>query len=413
MTVIDRTGPRHGESGIGEAEVPGPGSPALSRLVEAIAAGAEARDRGEGRAGEAIDLLRAARLGAFRLPRQDGGGGASLTDLFELVLDLAEADSNIPHILRNHFAFVEKALRTADNPKYARWLGHVRDGRIIGLGVSELGIQNIGLNDGDTRLEPSGTGYVLNGRKYYSTGNFYSDFILVNARTPDGRTASAFVPTSSEGVTVDDDWDGIGQRLTASGTTVLSRVPVARDDVLFGADEDVRLPFRATFAQLYLTAIVAGILRAVVADAAALVAGRERNYYHAVAARPADDPLLQQVVGRLSSAAYVAEAAVLRAVDALDAAFRSAVAGPPDQALFVEAALRTAKSKVMVDELALDAATRLFEVGGASAIRAGNRLDRHWRNIRTLSSHNPNAYKARAIGDHAVNGTPLPTAAFF
>ncbi len=388
-----------------------PGSARLRDLVRTIAEGAEARDRGHASARDVIDLVRASRLGAFRLPREEGGG-ASLTELFALIIDLGEADSNIPHILRNHFAFVEKALRTRHNPKYARWLGHVRNGHIFGLGASELGIQKIGDGDAATRLDPKGDAFVLNGRKYYSTGNFYSDFIAVHAKTAAGEAVVAIVPTSSEGVNVSDDWDGIGQRLTASGTTILDDVHVDSENVLSATDE-VTLPSQATFPQLYLTTIITGILRSVVSDAAALVKRRDRNYYHAVAERPAEDPLLQQTVGRLASIAYVAEAAVLRAAEALDKAFQSAIDGRIDADLFQEAALRTAKSKVVVDELALNAATQLFDVGGASAAKQSARLDRHWRNIRTISSHNPVSYKARALGDYTINGTPLPGASFF
>jgi len=396
-----------------DAKAVKPGSPELRNLIDAIAAGAEARDRGESNTHDAIALTRAAKLGLYRLPVSQGGGGASLPQLYELVLDLAEADSNIPHILRNHFAFVEKALRNPASPRYARWLGFAREGQLAGLGASELGTQKVGDGDGLTRLEPHGDGYVLNGTKYYSTGNLYSDFILVNAKTPDDKFVSARVSVRQEGVNVADDWDGIGQRLTASGTTVYSNVAVSREDVLVIADEDINLPFQATFAQLYLTTIIAGILRSVVKDAVALVQRRERNYYHAVAAKPADDPLLQQTIGKLASAAYVAEAAVLRAADALGAAHESAISGQPDEALFLEAAQRAAKSKVIVDELALKAATQLFDAGGASAAKQSQRLDRHWRNIRTIASHNPVSYKARALGDYLVNETPLPHAAFF
>lgn len=396
-----------------EHGIPTPGSPALQELVETIAAGTAAREAGNASTRDAIDLARQARLGAVRLPPSLGGSGLTLRDLFEIVIDLAEADPNIPHILRNHYAFVERALRVPDNPRYRRWLGYVREGRIIGLGASELGTQNIGVGNGETRAEPAGDGYVLNGRKYYSTGNFYSDFILVNASTPDGRPVAALVPTHAAGVDVDDDWDGIGQRLTASGTTILTNVAVSRNDVLFIEDEDVRVPHQSTLPQLYLTAIIAGILRSVVKDASAVLNRRDRNYYHAVTSRPADDPLLQLTVGRLASAAFVAEAAVLRAAEALDRAAQSAIGGKPDQELFLEAALRTAKSKVVIDEIALNAANQLFEVGGASAAKQSQRLDRHWRNIRTISSHNPISYKARAIGDHIVNGTPLPSASFF
>ncbi|TDR04887.1 acyl-CoA dehydrogenase [Paraburkholderia silvatlantica] len=388
------------------------GSAALRELVAAIAAGTAARERGEADAREAIKLVRAARLGLFRVPTSEGGAGATLPQLFELVLDLAEADSNIPHILRNHFAFVEKALRACHLPQYQRWTALVRDGGLFGLGASELGTQNIGDGDGNTWLEPAGNGYRLSGVKYYSTGNLYFDHIIVNAKAPDGRFAGVRVAVRQPGVDVRDDWDGIGQRQTASGTTVFTDVEVAAGDVLVLAD-DVKLSHQATFAQLYLTTIIAGVLRRVAKDAVELVQRRERNYYHAVAPRPVDDPLLQETVGELQSAAFVAEAAVLNAAAVLGDAFDSAIAGRPDEGLFVEAALRSAKAKVVIDPLALQGATKLFDVGGASAARQVAQLDRHWRNIRTIASHNPGLYKARVVGNHALNGVPLPTAAFF
>ncbi|WP_366268885.1 acyl-CoA dehydrogenase family protein [Rhodobacter sp. 24-YEA-8] len=292
--------------------------------------------------------------------------------------------------------------------RYRRWLELVERGDLLGTGASELGVHGIGGPSFNTTLTPEGDGFVLNGEKYYSTGNLYTDHILVSAVTLDGQFATALVPVRDPGVVIAEDWDGIGQRQTASGTTVFTNVRIAAQDVVFLEGEDRRAPVEATFPQLYLSAIIAGILRAVVRDAAELVLGRGRNYYHAVAARPAEDPLLQEIIGRLASTAYVAEASVLRAAEALAEAQASAEAG-----LFREASLRAAKAKVVVDGLALEAATRLFDVGGASAATQRARLDRHWRNIRTISSHNPVAYKARALGDLILNNTPLPSAAFF
>jgi alkylation response protein AidB-like acyl-CoA dehydrogenase len=389
-----------------------PGSNELRELIDDIAAGSEARDRGTADTRDAIERIRAAGLGRFRLPVSQGGAGASLPQVYELVLALAAADSNIPHILRNHFAFVEKALRASHLPHYARWLERVRAGELFGLGASEIGTQQVGDGDGNTRLVAHGNGFRLTGKKYYSTGNLYFDHIMVNAKTPEGRFVAARVGTRQPGVDVQDDWDGIGQRHTASGTTVFTDVEVEAHDVL-PLDEDVRIPHQATFAQLWLTAIIAGIVRRIAADATQLLSERTRNYYHASAPRPADDPLMQQVIGELQSAAFVSESAILRAAVTLGDAFDSSLAGEPNEALYVEAALQAAKSKVAIDDIALRAATHLFNAGGASAARQSARLDRHWRNIRTLASHNPVAYKARAIGDHVVNGAPLPRAAFF
>jgi alkylation response protein AidB-like acyl-CoA dehydrogenase len=276
-----------------------------------------------------------------------------------------------------------------------------------------LGTPHVGDGNNETELAPDGDAFRLSGIKYYSTGNAYIDFIAVNATTTEGQKVVVIVPTKREGVNTDDDWDGIGQRFTASGTTIFDNVRIEPEEVILSSVDDRLLLHEATFPQLYLTAIIAGILRAIVRDAAALIHSRDRNYYHATAARPADDPLLQQIVGRLAGVAHVAEAAVLNAAEALGRVHDAAIAGNYDPALNEEAALRVAKTKIVIDELALDAATKLFDVGGASSVKRARDLDRHWRNIRTLSSHNPLAYKARAIGLNALDGTPLPTGAFF
>jgi alkylation response protein AidB-like acyl-CoA dehydrogenase len=164
---------------------------------------------------------------------------------------------------------------------------------------------------------------------------------------------------------------------------------------------------------LILTAIIAGILRNVVSDAIRLVRGRGRTYAHAAGDTPAADPLLQQVVGQLASQALACEALVLAAAEAQEAAFNRAAAGTADFDLAHRGSLLAAQAKVVVDELASRAAAQLFDVGGSSAIKQSADLDRHWRNIRTLASHNPVLYKARAIGDYLINGTSLPSNGFF
>jgi alkylation response protein AidB-like acyl-CoA dehydrogenase len=62
------------------------------------------------------------------------------------------------------------------------------------------------------------------------------------------------------------------------------------------------------------------------------------------------------------------------------------------------------KVQIVVADLVLRSATRLFDALGASAVRFDNALDRHWRNARVILSHNPLVYRARIVGDHLVNG---------
>jgi alkylation response protein AidB-like acyl-CoA dehydrogenase len=90
-----------------------------------------------------------------------------------------------------------------------------------------------------------------------------------------------------------------------------------------------------------------------------------------------------------------------------------AIEGPQEDQARLQTALAAAKAKSVVDELAIRAGSMLFDVGGASATKQGANLDRHWRNIRTLASHNPAIYKTRAIGDYEINDTLPPPSGFF
>jgi alkylation response protein AidB-like acyl-CoA dehydrogenase len=379
-------------------------------LLERIAAGAAERER-ERRAPHAeVQLLREAGVGALRVPADEGGAGASLPALFEVVMDLSHADTNIGHLLRAHFGAVEDILLWPDGAGRRTWIERIVAGAIIGVGNNEL----VALHAGDLRktttLTPDGDGWILQGTKFYSTGTLYSDWSFVTAVTPEGTPAFAFVPTDREGVTVEDDWDGFGQRLTASGTTRFDGVRVHADEVMLPpADAGGPRWHLGPFYQHYLNAVVAGNLRSVLDDAIALVAGRTRSFTHGSADLPREDPVLLEVVGEISANVAAAEA-LIRETAGVIARIGEA---PGDDDVIHEAALRASQAQVAVDALGLSSADLLFEVGGASATRQGADLDRHWRNIRTIASHNPARFKNRAIGDLLVNGARLPDNTYF
>lgn len=263
----------------------------LEQLISAIAKDAEVRRKSgsEARPFYAMELIKKSRLGALRLPVELGGSGASIRDLFYVVIRLAEADPDVAHSLRFHYYQVEEFLQSPASKERDKWLKRVAEGDLIGNAYTELSSNNVGNSVYETTLTPDGDGYRLNGTKYFSTGTLYADWVLVMASTPDGSTVSALIPTDREGVIIEDDWDGIGQRLTGSGTTRLENVFVYKDEVTF-IDEN-KTPFNS-FLQLILHAVIAGILRNVVTDAAALVHRRKRTFSFAAADKPTDDPLL-------------------------------------------------------------------------------------------------------------------------
>ncbi|BBY14759.1 acyl-CoA dehydrogenase family protein [Mycolicibacterium litorale] len=393
-----------------------PGSPEFAVLLAQIAAGARERDLNDENPFDQVAALKRAGFGTLRLPEHLGGTGFTVPQTFSAIIELAAADPIVAHIFRTHFWFVEERLRTADDPASRRWLEKVVDGKLFGNAFSEKGSLAVGSLVFNTRLLPDGQGgYRLTGEKYYSTGTLFSDYLTVTATTDHDSVATVVVPADREGVGVVDDWDGFGQRRTGTGTTTFTDVAVSADEVLSDAPYDAEAQPTVQYAslQLFIHAVVAGILANVVEDGIALLESRERNFSHAVAERPTDDPLLQRQLGELASTAYIARAAVLDAAALIGAATDSAVDGVPDATLAQEAQLAVAKVKVHLDRVAPEAATRLLELGGASASSRKRNLDRHWRNIRTITLHNPVAYKARVIGENLLHGTPVPANAYF
>ncbi|MGI4840003.1 MAG: acyl-CoA dehydrogenase family protein [Janthinobacterium lividum] len=372
-------------------------------LFRQIVAGNVEREQSRSLPYEPIRWLKQAGFGAVRVPVQYGGAGASVGQLFELLIELAEADSNIPQSLRAHFAFVEDRLNAPPSADRDKWFARFVAGELVGNGWTEVGAVKLGKVI--TQVRPDGANYVLNGAKYYSTGSIFADWIDVYAqRSDNGADVIAVVDAHHPGVTHSDDWDGFGQRTTGSGTSVYVEVPLPAEQVI---PFETRFKYQTAFYQLVLLAALSGIGRAIERDIAQEVRERKRVYSHGNADSVSADAQIQQVVGQISAQVYAAEAATLRSAEPLQRAYVARFGDDPqeERQANIDAEIETAKAQVVVSELILRAATDLFNALGASGISVNKALDRHWRNARTVASHNPLIYKARIVGDWKINGT--------
>jgi alkylation response protein AidB-like acyl-CoA dehydrogenase len=391
----------------------------FAEVFQSFADGAAERDTERRPVFEEAEALKARGFCGVRLPKDLGGAGISLAELYALTRDLATADPNIAHIFRNHFHAVEQHVSTRDTPFSAHILTLAARGQMFGVAFSEMSKDPAGGRE----PIPSATldwseargGYEISGTKIYSTGNMYADYLFasaMNART--GQPAQFFIEAAAPGVLLEDDWDGFGQRLTGSGRTVFKKVLVAEES-LFGMPRGhpaAPPTYFFTFHQVYLTAVISGIVNRVMIDAVNLVRNRSRNYYHGLAERPADEVEIQAVIGRIAAYRSAVNAVVDRAVAALDLAW-AAAAGPEGHALALEATIAAAEAKVVADEVAANLASLLIDVSSGSGVSTTKALDRHWRNIKVIASHNPRIYKERVLGDHYLNGALPPTGAFF
>lgn len=387
----------------------------LASVFDRFAADAADRDNNRRLIFDETTELKSRRFVALRLDRADGPA-LSLPEFFAVIRDLAAADPNIAHVFRNHFFAVETHRKTPDDPFSARILRLAREGAMFGVAFNEVSKDPAG-GAGylpSATLETDGNGFRISGIKVYSTGNIYADHLFASAIDTEGTARQFFIATRAEGVRLEDDWDGFGQKLTGSGKTVFDRVRVEAADLfdLPTRVEDQPFLYGYTFHQIYLTTVISGIVDRILRDALQVIRKRSRNFYHALHEHPTQEPELQAVVGRIAAYRAAIHAVTDRAVAALDRAWEGAE-GPDAGVLSVAASIAAAEAKVVTDETAAALASLLIDVSSGSGVSATRALDRHWRNIKVISAHNPRVYKERVLGDYYLNGTLPPTGAFF
>ncbi len=371
-------------------------------VFERIAEGTVERENNRVLPFEQVKWLKDAGFTTLRVPAAHGGSPVSHEHLFRLLAELSAADSNVGHLLRSHFSFVE-TIALQPEEFQLRWFPRVLAAEIFGNAATEKGGNALGTTN--TKLREEGGQWLLNGEKYYTTGSIFADWVVVMASTDglEGRQY-AIIRADAAGVRIIDDWDGFGQPLTGTGTAIFEDVAVPFEDII---QRKISSTLEPAFFQLALLSVLAGIGRAALNDAADLVRNRTRTFNTGSGDLFRNDPLIQEKVGRIAASVYAAESIVFAAARDLDAAVDQSLALDPTAA-FVRAELAVQLAHVAVPKLVLDATNELFDVTGASAVSRGKSLDRHWRNARTVATHNPVAFKARSVGDYFINGT-IPT----
>lgn len=375
-------------------------------LLPQIAEGAAAREQERQLPYALVRRIAEAGLLSFRIPKAYGGPGGSVRDVIRFVVELASVDSNIAQALRPNFGIIDSLLYAQNEAERQRWFPRLLAGHIFGNGGLERG----GVHGAvAARLVRDGAHFRVTGTKYYSTGALYADWISSIALNEDGKETSFIVPRERAGMELVDDFDTSGQRLTASGTTRFDNALVQADEVRAGFfPRDRRNPVTPLF-QLFLAAVEAGIARNALTDAVHFAQHKARPIRHSSASASVDDPYVRETVGQIATQAYVAEAAVLRAADALDAAWADDLS---DRALTL-ASVEVAQAQYFAVEAALKASELAFDVGGASATDRRYNIDRHWRNARTVANHNPRQWKAAVAGAWHLKNEPPPTTGAF
>jgi alkylation response protein AidB-like acyl-CoA dehydrogenase len=227
--------------------------------------------------------------------------------------------------------------------------------------------------DADVLIRDEGEHLVFNGRKSFSTGSKVSDVTVLEGVLEGTNThVFAIVPSNQPGLTFHDDWDNIGQRLTESGSVTIT---------------EVQVPW---------------------SDAAHYTRTRTRPWLHGGHNKAVDEPYILDTYSDLAAKLWAVEALADQVADEALAIHRDP--GAVTERARGDHEVRVAAVKARATDVALEITGRIFEVTGARSTTAALGLDRHWRNVRTHTLHDPVAYKRLEIGAFLLRDEiPEPT----
>ncbi|UVM05313.1 SfnB family sulfur acquisition oxidoreductase [Pseudomonas laurylsulfatiphila] len=343
-----------------------------------------------------IELFTRSGLGSISIPREYGGPQVSFVTLAEVFAIISAADPALGQIPQNQFGILNLILGSATEAQKRQLFKSVLDGWRIGNAGPERGTKNT--LELKARLTADG---VLNGQKFYSTGALFAHWVAVKALNDDGKQVLAFIRRGTPGLRIVDDWSGFGQRTTASGTILLNNVQVDPELVVDNWRINDTPNIQGAVSQLIQAAIDAGIARGAIDDAIDFVKTRARPWIDAKVERASDDLYVIADIGKLKIELHAAEALLRKAGQVLD----EVSAAPLTAESAARASIAVAEAKVLTTEISLLASEKLFELAGSRATLADFNLDRHWRNARVHTLHDPVRWKYHAIGAYRLNGT--------
>lgn len=370
-------------------------------LAEKFAAGAAQRDRHRILPIVEIDAFSQSGLWSINVPRAHGGPELSYATMAQVIAIIAAADPSVAQIAQNHLGVVAAIRSVSDAVQQRLLFGEVLRGIRFGNAFSEFGSKRAA--DFETKFVEDGDHVVVTGRKFYSTGALLAHLVPIVALDAQGRAWYAVAERDAPGLTVIDDWSSFGQRTTGSGTVIVDHVRVPRTHLIPGFKGYETPTADGPIFQIIQAAVDTGIARGTLQETITFVREKSRAWVDSGQDHAWQDPYTIQRIGDLSVRLSATEAMLERAGRIID----RAVANPSAQA-GVDAQIAVAEAKILSTEIALEATNRLFELAGTRSTLAEHYLDRHWRNARTHTLHDPVRWKYAIVGNYVLNGVNPP-----
>jgi len=370
-------------------------------LAADFAKDAALRDRERILPAKELDAFSGSGLWAITVPKSFGGLGASFKTLTEVIKIISVADPSIGQIPQNHLAALDAIRFSASDAQKQYWFGKVLEGYRLGNAFSEAKSKTVGAFE--TRVTEKNGKLIVNGEKFYATGALFAHFIHIGAVHDNGKVHLAIVPFDTRGVKIIDNWSSFGQRTTASGNVLLENVevdPIGLIPAYLGGESPSS---NGSVSQIIQAAVDAGIAAGAIQDTIHFVKNHARPWLDSGQDHAREDVFTISQIGDLVIKLHAAEALLERAAEAVD----EIIAHPTEEGVSATS-VAVAKAKILTTEIAILATNKLHELGGTKSTLGVHNLDRHWRNARTHTLHDPVRWKYFHIGNYALNGVKPP-----
>jgi SfnB family sulfur acquisition oxidoreductase len=370
-------------------------------LAADFAQEAAQRDRERRLPAEELDRFSGSGLWGITVPKAYGGAGVSFATLAEVIAIISAADPSLGQLPQNHLAALDAIRVTASEEQKLLWFGRALQGYRLGNAFSEARSKHVG--SFETTVRRDGASFVVNGEKFYATGALFAHFIHIGAVDESGNVHLAIASRAAPGLTIIDNWSSFGQRTTASGNVLIDNVRVGPEAVIPAYLGGERPSSNGSVSQIIQAAVDAGIARGAIEETIRFVRDHVRPWIDSRQEHGFEDVFTIAQIGDLEVKLHAAEALLERAGRAIDG-----ILDDPSEDAIAETAVKVAEAKVLTTEIAILATNKLHELGGTRSTLGQYNLDRHWRNARTHTLHDPVRWKYFHVGNHLLNGVAPP-----
>ncbi len=379
-----------------EADRSNPYLAKAAELRDIFALDAIERDQSGGRPTEQIRLLKESGLVNLVIPKEFGGAGEPYSTAMRIVREFAKVDGSLGHLYGYHFSPLQNAVTTLHDKRSQDILRRSAAGRWFWGNTTNSFSKSLFGRQGRDKV-------VLNGFRPFASGSHVADYLMVawEDETTNKRSF-AYIPADRKGITITDDWDGIGQRQTGSGRVLYKDVEVDESEILPDRPQVPIALLAPLQQQSVLLNVFVGSAQGALAAARDYTVAKSRPWIYSGVERHSDDPWIKRQYGDLWIKVQAATALADRALAAVDTVYAKGADLTAEER--GEAAIAVASANVLAGRVALEVTSEIFEVMGArSAVRPLG-FDRFWRNVRIHTLHNPAEYKTRNVGTWFLDG---------